>query len=63
MRENKKIKNKSKRRLLIKNEKFSKNNNNAYFRKNIFEKSYYLPCFTDNRDKQYYGTLLSPTFY
>lgn len=24
---------------------------------------YYLPCFIDNRGRQYYGTLLSPTFY
>lgn len=23
----------------------------------------YLPCFMDNRGRQYYGTLLSPTFY
>ena len=30
--------------------------------KNIFEKDFYLPCFMDNRSRQYYGTLLSPTF-
>jgi hypothetical protein len=29
----------------------------------IFDKEYYLPCFIDNRGRQYYGTLLSPTFY
>ena len=31
--------------------------------RNVFNKSYYLPCFIDNRGRQYYGTLLSPTFY
>jgi len=31
--------------------------------RNIFNKEYYLPCFIDNRGRQYYGTLLSPTFY
>jgi hypothetical protein len=31
--------------------------------KKIFNKEYYLPCFIDNRGRQYYGTLLSPTFY
>jgi len=31
--------------------------------RNIFDKDYYLPCFMDNRGRQYYGTLLSPTFY
>jgi hypothetical protein len=31
--------------------------------RDIFDKEYYLPCFTDNRGRQYYGTLLSPTFY
>ncbi len=29
----------------------------------IFEKEHYLPCFIDNRGRQYYGTLVSPTFY
>lgn len=31
--------------------------------RDIFDKDYYLPCFIDNRGRQYYGTLLSPTFY
>jgi hypothetical protein len=31
--------------------------------RDIFDKEYYLPCFIDNRGRQYYGTLLSPTFY
>lgn len=31
-------------------------------RKIVGEK-YYLPCFIDNRGRQYYATLLSPTFY
>jgi hypothetical protein len=31
--------------------------------RNIFNIEYYLPCFIDNRGRQYYGTLLSPTFY
>ena len=30
---------------------------------NIFDKNIYLPCFIDNRSRQYYGTLISPTFY
>jgi len=30
--------------------------------KDIFDKNTYLPCFIDNRGRQYYGTLLSPTF-
>lgn len=29
----------------------------------IFDKNIYLPCFIDNRSRQYYGTLISPTFY
>jgi len=29
----------------------------------IFNKSIYLPCFFDNRGRQYYGSLISPTFY
>jgi hypothetical protein len=29
----------------------------------ILNKEFYLPCFIDNRGRQYYGTLLSPTFY
>jgi hypothetical protein len=32
-------------------------------KKNIFDKNFYLPCYADNRGRQYYGTLLSPTFY
>jgi hypothetical protein len=31
--------------------------------KDIFNKSLYLPCFMDNRGRQYYGTLISPTFH
>lgn len=31
--------------------------------RNILGKNFYLPCFIDNRGRQYYGTLLSPTFY
>lgn len=30
---------------------------------NIFNKKFYLPCFMDNRGRQYYGGTLSPTFY
>lgn len=32
------------------------------FMRNIMGISFYLPCFKDNRGRQYYGTLLSPTF-
>lgn len=32
------------------------------FKKNIYNKKIYLPCFIDNRGRQYYGTILSPTF-
>lgn len=28
-----------------------------------FDRIIYLPCFMDNRGRQYYGTLISPTFY
>jgi hypothetical protein len=28
-----------------------------------FNEKIYLPCFIDNRGRQYYGTLISPTFY
>ena len=31
--------------------------------RNIVGNKYYLPCFIDNRGRQYFGTLLSPTFY
>ena len=31
--------------------------------RNIIGIKYYLPCFMDNRGRQYLGTLLSPTFY
>lgn len=31
--------------------------------KNIFDRVIYLPCFIDNRGRQYYATLISPTFY
>lgn len=31
--------------------------------RNIVGDKYYLPCFIDNRGRQYFGTLLSPTFY
>lgn len=31
--------------------------------KEILDKGIYLPCFADNRGRQYYGTLISPTFY
>lgn len=31
--------------------------------KKILDKEIYLPCFKDNRERQYYGTLISPTFY
>lgn len=31
--------------------------------RNIMNYNYYLPCFIDNRGRQYFGTLLSPTFY
>jgi len=30
--------------------------------KNIFNICFYLPCFADNRTRQYYGTIFSPTF-
>lgn len=30
--------------------------------RDIFEKLMYIPCFIDNRGRQYYATLLSPTF-
>jgi len=30
--------------------------------KNIFNKTFYLPCYMDNRGRQYYGTTISPTF-
>ena len=29
----------------------------------IFNRAVYLPCFMDNRGRQYYGTIISPTFY
>jgi hypothetical protein len=29
----------------------------------IFDKPIFLPCFADNRGRQYYASLLSPTFY
>jgi hypothetical protein len=28
----------------------------------IMDKPFYLPCYMDNRGRQYYGTLISPTF-
>lgn len=31
-------------------------------KQNMFDKCFYLPCFCDNRGRQYYGTILSPTF-
>lgn len=31
--------------------------------KDIFDKYFYLPCFMDNRGRQYYLTALSPTYY
>ena len=31
--------------------------------RSIMNDKYYLPCFIDNRGRQYFGTLLSPTFY
>ena len=31
--------------------------------KSTLDKVFYLPCFMDNRGRQYYSTLLSPTFY
>jgi len=31
-------------------------------KQNIFNKYFYLPCFCDNRGRQYYATMLSPTF-
>lgn len=31
--------------------------------KEIFNKVFYIPCFIDNRGRQYYGTVISPTFY
>lgn len=31
--------------------------------KNIFNRLIYLPCFIDNRGRQYFATLVSPTFY
>jgi hypothetical protein len=31
--------------------------------RNIFNMVFYLPCFSDNRGRQYYSTLVSPTFY
>lgn len=30
---------------------------------NLFDKKFYLPGFIDNRERQYYSSLLSPTFY
>jgi hypothetical protein len=32
-------------------------------KKNIFNKLIYLPCFIDNRGRQYFTTLISPTFH
>lgn len=32
-------------------------------KKDIFNTVFYLPCFADNRTRQYYATLISPTFY
>lgn len=29
----------------------------------VFDQAFYLPCFIDNRGRQYYGTLISPTFH
>jgi hypothetical protein len=29
----------------------------------LFDKIIYIPCFIDNRNRQYYATLISPTFY
>jgi hypothetical protein len=31
--------------------------------RDIIYKKHYLPCFIDNRGRQYFGTLISPTFY
>lgn len=31
--------------------------------RDIFNNKIYLPCFKDNRNRQYYGTDISPTFY
>ena len=31
--------------------------------RNIIGSEYYLPCFMDNRGRQYLGTAISPTFY
>lgn len=34
----------------------------TYLYSDIFEKKFYLPCFIDNRGRQYYATFISPTF-
>ena len=35
----------------------------AILERNIFDRPIFLPCFIDNRGRQYFSTLISPTFY
>lgn len=35
----------------------------SLLKRNIYNTPIYLPCFLDNRERQYYTTLISPTFY
>jgi hypothetical protein len=35
----------------------------SIIKRDIFDKVIYLPCFFDNRGRQYYGSIVSPTFY
>lgn len=37
--------------------------NHKLLQHDIFDKIFFLPCFIDNRGRQYYGGALSPTFY
>jgi hypothetical protein len=43
--------------------KFQKILSMIILKKEIFDILIYLPCFADNRERQYYSTLVSPTFY
>lgn len=42
---------------------FQKINSLSLLKRDIFNKEFYLPCFIDNRGRQYYATSISPTFY
>ena len=59
--ENVKIKLKDELETILKN--FQKMIPFIILERDIIGRKYYLPCFMDNRGRQYFGTLLSPTFY